>query len=572
MRFPICQTGRLCLQVFALLAFAVMQTGTLSGKEMQGARGNAFHAEVPDSSMRAFAHGSFLVMKGDYWGAIEVFRKIVPQSPEDAAAVRYSMSMAFSGLSVPDSARVHGEAAVRLDPRNMHYARYLAVIVHDMQDYKRAAELYGQAALIDPDRPDMLYAQALEYVAAQQPVEALEVFGRLLKRDPLDEKVLSQSLWLQIALKRYTDAIVTLRQLIGVVGSNQKLELTLGELYEQTGQPEKALETIRAIIAADRNAVPPWVALLDHYIRSGNREALIREYRAFDKLSSEDVGSSIELTRLFAARTESDSLYVEPVYSMLDDLAVHHPRESRIHVLKGVFEMTRNQSARAVESFKTALLLDARNIDAWENLVMAYLDRKDKRMAFSSIARAKLALPREVPRMKVLEGYLLLHTGSPAMAAGVLESVVGTRHRIKDHDLLIRANVTLAMAYDQLGRRKRSGEAYARVLELDPHNSMAMNNLAYLYADEGILLQKALRLSRNAVMLDPENGVFLDTLGWVNYRLGSYAAARDFLEKAVATGIGEPEIYNHLGTVYQKLGEADKAKEMFDKVRESKKR
>jgi tetratricopeptide (TPR) repeat protein len=570
-RFPLSLKGGLRLQVVALLAFAGMQAGTLSGKEMKETRDDPSRAEAPDSSMRAFSHGSFLAMKGDYWGAIDVFRKIVPKRPEDLAAVRYSISRAFYSLSVPDSARVHGEAAVRLDPVNMHYARHLAGIVHEMQDYNRAAELYGQAAQLEPDRLDLLYSQALEYMAARRPVEALDTFGRLLNRDPLDEKALAQSLWIQIALKRYPDAINTQKQLSAVVGKNQKLDLTLGELYELTGQPEKALETFRGIISADRNAVPAWVALLDHYIKSGNRDELLREYRAFDNLSAADAGSAIELARVFAARADSDSLYVGPVFSMLDDLIVRHPRDSRIHVLKGVFEMTRKQSARAIVSFKMAVALDHGNIDAWENLVMAYLDRKDRSMAFSSIARAKRVLPREAARMNFLEGYALLHSGSPARAASVLETLLTPGHRIKDHELLIRANVTLAMACDQLGRKKRSAEVYSRVLELDPHNVMAMNNLAYLYAEEAIMLQKALRLSQNAVMLDPENGVFLDTLGWVNYRLGRFAIARDVLEKAVATGIGEPEIYGHLGAVYQKLGEGEKAKEMFDRARVKKK-
>jgi tetratricopeptide (TPR) repeat protein len=550
-----------------MLVGLVMQSATLLGRELREGTGEATRSVAPDSSMRTFAHGSFLYMKGEYWGAIDTFRKIPTRTPGEAAAVHYAISMAFSSLAVPDSSRFHGEAAVRLDPGNMHYSRYLARLAHEMQDYERAAELYGQAAIAAPDRVDILYAQALEYVAANKPAEALEVFGQVLKLDHLDEKALSQSLWLQIAIKHYQDAIVTLKQLIDIAGNNQKLQITLGQLYDLTGRGDMAVETFKGIIASDRNAVPAWVALFDQRIRSGSRDELLREFREFDGLAPADAGKVVEVTRLFANRSGHDSLYVEPVFSMLDELVLRHPGDSRVHVLKGAYEMTRDRQVLAVSSFSRAVTLEPRNIEAWDGLVMAHVERQDKRMVYQTITRAKRALPRQASRLSVLEGYALFHTGSPARAARVLEKAAGSKTGVKDHDLLIQANTTLAMAYEQLGSKKRSGQAYARVLELDPHNSLAMNNLAYLYAEEGIMLQKALRLAQTAVLLEPENGVFLDTLGWVHFHLGSYASARDMLEKAVATGIGEAEIYGHLGAVYEKLGESDKAREMLDRAK-----
>jgi len=198
---------------------------------------------------------------------------------------------------------------------------------------------------------------------------------------------------------------------------------------------------------------------------------------------------------------------------------------------------------------------------------MAYLERRDKAMVFRTISRARQAMPRQSYHLNILEGYALLHTGSPARSARLLESVIASKKGAPDNELLVQANTSLAMAYEELGRKTLSGEAYSRVLELDPHNALAMNNLAYLYSEEGVMLRKALRLSLNAVLLDPENGVFLDTLGWVYYRLGNYSVSREVLEKAVATGIEESEVFGHLGAVYEKLGETDKAREMFDRAK-----
>ncbi len=520
-----------------------------------------------DAGFRDFARGSFMAARGDYWGAIETFRTIAPPAPAEAAAVEYAISRAFVALSVADSARVHGDAAVRLDPGNSHYARHLARLSHDTGDYARAAELYGKAAALAPDRSGILYAQALEYVAAGTPTEALEVFSRLLAQNPLDEKALSQVLWLQIALKRYPEAIDTVGRLAAVAGRSQKLSLTLGQLYDLNGRGDLAIEAFRGIIAEERDAVPAWVALFDQRIRMGNRDELLREFREFEAVAPGGATSSIEVARIFASRAEKDSLFAAPAAMMLDELASRHGGDAGVHLLRGAFEMSQRRAGAAEASFARAVAIAPGEVSAWENLVMALLELKQRAKVFRTIDRAKRALPGQRLRVTVLEGYSLLHTGSPAKAASVLETVALRRKGSMDDALLVQANTSLAMACDQLGRRRQSARAYARVLELDAHNALAMNNLAFLYAEQGIMLQQALRYALNAVLLEPDNGVFLDTLGWVHYRLGSYDDARDMLEKAVATGIGEEEIFMHLGKTYQKLGQADKAAEMFEKAR-----
>lgn len=526
-----------------------------------------FGAVRADSSKRAYIDGAFLSMKGDYWGAIDRYRQSNPESPGRQAAVSFSIARAFSSLAVPDSARVHGEHAVRLDPDNAYYLTWQARLVHDMRDYGRAADLYGQAFRVVPERTEYLYSQALEYVAAGRPDEALEVYGRLLQRDPDDDQYLSQSLVLQISRKQYQDAIVTLRRLIAVAGPKERLRMTLGELYEQTGQDGDAVALYREMIADDPRNPAARMALIDHYLRHGVVEEALGEFTAFDRLRPGDPAPSIDLVKFFALRAEKEPLYVPPVFRMIDLLASRYPGESRIYVLKGAFEMRRGMALQASSSFERAVRYDRQSIHAREGLVMVLFERHESARAFREIALARRAMPAQRIRLDLLEGYLLLHGGSQAKAVVLLKRVIAARGAVKEPELLIQANSSLAIAFEQLGRKRQSRAAYARVLDLDPHNVLAMNNLAYLYAEDGVMLQQALRLARNAVMFDPDNPVFLDTLGWVHYRLGNYAEARVQLEKAVATGVGEADIFLHLGKVYEKFGEPEKAREMFDKAK-----
>jgi tetratricopeptide (TPR) repeat protein len=557
-------------RILPLLLPSLLLTGpgiAVSATGSAGAPSKPFGAARADSSTRAYIDGAFLSMKGDYWGAIDRYRQSNPALPGHQAAVSFSIARAYSSLAVPDSARIHGENAVRLDPGNAYYLTWLARLVHEMRDYGHAADLYGQAFRVAPERTEYLYSQALEYVAAGRSDEALEAYGRLLQRDPDDGQYLSQSLVLQISRKRYQDAIATLLRLITVAGPQERLRMTLGELYEQTGQHGDAIALYREMIADDPRNPAARVALIGQYLRHGVVEDALGEFAAFDRLRPGDPTPSIDLVRFFALRAEKEPLYVPPVFRMIDLLARRHPRESRIYVLKGAFEMRRGMVVQASSSFDRAVRYDRQSIQAREGLVMVLLERHEFARAFREIAQARRAMPARRIRLDLLEGYLRLHSGSPAKAVVLLERVIAARGAAKEPELLIQANSSLAIACEQLGRKRQSRAAYARVLDLDPHHVLAMNNLAYLYAEDGIMLPQALRLARNAVMLEPDNPVFLDTLGWVHYRLGNYAEARIQLEKAVATGVGEPEIYLHLGKVYEKFGEQEKAREMFDKAR-----
>jgi tetratricopeptide (TPR) repeat protein len=566
-------------RIFAIACLLPLVVAVFSGAASAAAasRGEERSAGVPVAGepvvqaevMPEYIHGLFLAMKGDFWGAIDSFRKVAAVRP-DEAAVRYSMSQAFYSLAVPDSARVHGEAAVKIDPGNTYYARHLARVAHDMQDYDRAAALYGQVSLADPARTDIMYLQALEYLAADHPELALEVFEKVVRVDPLNEEALSQKLWLQIKLKRYQEAIVTIQPLLRQSGSGTKMQLTLADLYVQTGQGELAVETFKALIAADQHYIPAWVGLFDYYIRGGRTPDYHRELTAFLDMKPSSGDTVIDVAKLYLVRSEKDSLYVEPALQLVDAIIARYPRDSRIQALKGIYELRRNRGQEAVACFRKAILLDGGNVTAWEYLVTTYMDLNERRKAFDILTRAKQRLPRYAVQWKTLEGYAQLHSGSPKKAVAILESVVREKAKIKDQDLLVRANTSLAMAYETLGRKKSSREAYGRVLELDAHNTLAMNNLAYLLAEEGIMLRQALRLAENAVMFEPDNGVFLDTLGWVHYQLADYDIARQIIEKAIATGVGEPEIFRHLGKVYEKLGDPVKASEMFKKSKEGK--
>jgi Tfp pilus assembly protein PilF len=103
-----------------------------------------------------------------------------------------------------------------------------------------------------------------------------------------------------------------------------------------------------------------------------------------------------------------------------------------------------------------------------------------------------------------------------------------------------------------------SEKQFRKVLELDPKHSDAMNYLGYMLADRNVRLAEAAQLVGKALELQPENGAFLDSMGWVRYRQGKYSEAQGLLERALEH-MPDPTVYDHLGDVYAKLGRTKEA-------------
>ena len=90
--------------------------------------------------------------------------------------------------------------------------------------------------------------------------------------------------------------------------------------------------------------------------------------------------------------------------------------------------------------------------------------------------------------------------------------------------------------------------------KLDPDQALVLNYLGYSWVDQGLHLNKAMRFIRRAVELKPDDGYFVDSLGWAHYRLGDYKKASGELERAVELKPDDPVINDHLGDAYWRVG------------------
>jgi Flp pilus assembly protein TadD len=130
------------------------------------------------------------------------------------------------------------------------------------------------------------------------------------------------------------------------------------------------------------------------------------------------------------------------------------------------------------------------------------------------------------------------------------------------------ARLWLELAFAHERRKDVPGAEVAaqKSLDLDNTSGAALNFLGYLYADYNLKVDQAVPLIQKALVLEPGNPYYIDSLGWAYYRLGRFEDARSQLEQALELGGDEPEVLEHLGDVYLALARKADAKSQYRKA------
>jgi tetratricopeptide (TPR) repeat protein len=123
-----------------------------------------------------------------------------------------------------------------------------------------------------------------------------------------------------------------------------------------------------------------------------------------------------------------------------------------------------------------------------------------------------------------------------------------------------------ALAIEKLGKHEEMEKALRKVIELKPDAAHAYNALGYSLADRNVRLEEAKQLIEKAVNLQPDDPFIMDSLGWVQYRLGKLDEAVKTL-RAAYTKKPDAEIATHLGEVLWVSGKRNEAEKFWREAR-----
>ncbi|MBS1262465.1 MAG: Beta-barrel assembly-enhancing protease [Calditrichaeota bacterium] len=399
----------------------------------------------------------------------------------------------------------------------------IAASVHEAEgDYLHALHEYNRALLRDSTYAELYHAAA----EMHQKLGELESAILLLEsgvRKCDDPTLLTHLGELQLLDKRNDEAVATFERLMGRKPASVTALKHLATAYERSGRKKDALAVYDSLLA--RNQVEP-------------DEVLMRKVSLLSSLGEYE--QAIEVYRR---------------------LRQHRPQEDRIPFFIGGLYLDMGDTTKAAESIAAATNMRPVEPRYWNLRIRLEVARgHDERAA--DLADSALSFNPEDVELHALAANVFLRNELAGRAERTLRRTIELDPDEPAH------YINLGFLLHERGEFGEAERLYEDALKLEPGDPQLLNNYAYLLAEKGERLDEALEFVDDAVSIEPDNASYLDTKGWILYRLERYDDARTYLERAVELSPDHPELLDHLGDLYHALGEQEKAREMWRRALE----
>ena len=507
-----------------------------------------------EMAMQSVINGSLCEIKGEYPQAILEYQDALRY--EKSPAIYYALSKDYSLLNKHALAIETGKEAVTLDSENLEYRRNLAGVYVAAFEIDHATQEYEEIVQRDSTDIESWYGLARLY-QGRRPLKALEVYERITAHFGPEWNVLFQIADLCNKLGQFDKAADALKQMSAIDPGNQELKLSLAQTYVRAGKLDEAL----AVYEGLRELYPGNIEYLGeiagvHLMQKQYAKAN-EEFASILGRDSVSVDTKLHIGELYYDQSQQDSTLAPRARAVFTKIRAEHPADWRPYWFLGAIGSRIHDDTLAVANLKRVTELASWNADAWAWLSSVYL-MKNKFDDVVGVLESALKVVPDDFRVNFFLGVAYSRLGRQLDAVRVLERARHIDPRNVD------ALSQLALVYDGLKRFDESDSLYESALALDSSNHLVLNNYSYSLADRGVQLERAEEMAKKAVAAEPDNASYLDTMGWVEFRLGRYRDAEGWVKKAVARGDVSAVVYEHLGDIYFKLNERDRALEQWN--------
>ena len=518
-----------------------------------------------DRALDHFIQGSVYDMKGEYAKAILEYQDAL-RYHEDPA-IYHALSKDYLLLEKYALAAKMGEKSVNAAPGNIAYRKTLADVYIAAFETDKAVTQYETIVQLDSNSADSWYNLARLY-EAKKPLRALEVYQSIIERFGASWEVYRQVAEIYSNLGKYDQSAEAIKEMLSIDPSNRRLKITLADAYDMAGNYDEALRLYDELLELNPEDIDLQSAVAGIHIKKKDYREAANHYSFILDQDSVPVESKLRIGEMYFRELQSDSTLIDAASEVMQiaipifrRIALSYPSDWRAYWFLGAMGALIEDDSLAVRNLRKVTELASWNRDAWLSLSQVYFRNTRFGPMAKVLERAIKELPEEF-QINLFLGVAYSRLGRNEDAVRVLETAVELNPQS------IPALSTLALSYDNLRRYADSDRIYEQALKIEPNNHLILNNYGYSLSDRGIQLERALRMAKEAVQQQPENSSYLDTLGWAYFRLGEYEDAQRYVMEAIDAGDTSAVIHEHLGDIYAKLNELDKALEFWQKAYE----
>jgi len=436
-------------------------------------------------------------------------------------------------------------------------AAYDGSLLQRLGRFREAADAYRVCVDSGPQAGSCRQGLVDSLVALGRSAEAGEAMLGWLQDDDLDGLLQASSLLSDGG--RSEAALRTVRRVLAVQPDSVRARTLEALLLSATGRSQEAVSRLEAVNKKNPNDLDILLPLAWAEARAGQLDTARADLEHAWELSRADVSSRA------SARTAVTAARIE--------LATDHPLVAREWL-----ERLADPDQGGAELVQL-LALTYRRTEQWREGVAGML-RLQPRLtgparlqatAFEAECRLRLGEAKGMERLRPLLGSANLDAVFAAL--GVLQTLERWNDVERETAIVLerfpdnrQLRFARAAALERLGRSDDAAAIFRGLLEQEPDDAEAANYLGYMWADLGIHLDEALPLIRHAVELEPDNPAYLDSLGWVQFRLGHLDEAERWLRQAVDGSPSDGTVLAHLGEVLAALGKTAEARTSLERA------
>ncbi|MEO8596379.1 MAG: tetratricopeptide repeat protein [Candidatus Solibacter sp.] len=429
-----------------------------------------------------------------------------------------------------------------------------------------AEKAFNSALLAEPENEEALTGLAGLYTDLGDNKRAIEKLKQAAEKNP-NERTLVQLGALYEQLRDYRNAADTLKQALDMQPENPRLQAGLANNLMLSDREEEALAIFQKLADDDPTNLQPRLRIAEIYRVKRDFTKAADALKKAKALNPQDMEVRYEEVRLLEAQakygeaiTQLKTLVDEtarPKYSASETAA----RGALLAELASLYR-TNAQYTEAVETYRKSAALNKDDSDAISLQIIDTLRAAKNADGVKKEVDAKAAEIRGRLKGKQDLGQLLLlssvyeHARYYPEEAKVLDEAEKIATTAKEKETIYFSRGAM---FERQKKVEPAEAEFRKVLASNPDHSGALNYLGYMLVDHKLRLEEATGMIKKALDTDPENGAYLDSLGWAYYQQGKYEEAEGFLSRAIERIGADPTVHDHLGDVYLKLGKIKEA-------------